>query len=221
MNTVRKPSTEGRRAAARHGLGGLGKTHYEGAKSSSAPATAHGSDCVLRHKTQLELWPSERGQGVADDEKRSSAHGIDRAGQATGPARAGVGARQGQEPPQPWGGGYQNVCTGQKFGADARIDVLRAMKLPALWMRVAESVGVDAFLAMWRAIDADPALSRDTGMIELTIRPYRSFLYAQRNRYIEALGERNLPARTIQTMLEENFGERLTVKHIKRILRAR
>mgnify|MGYP003350838351 CR=1 FL=1 len=64
---------------------------------------------------------------------------------------------------------------------------LRAMGLPAHLLRAAEAIGADAFLAFWRIIDQEPSIRTDKGDIEFHMRPYRSYLRYQRNRYIEQL----------------------------------
>lgn len=92
------------------------------------------------------------------------------------------------------------------------------MGISATWMRVAETIGFDAFLAMWRVIDADPACRSDKGDLELRLRPYRSYLRYQRNRFIEQLGASGKTAREIREIVKLSLCERISERHISRIL---
>lgn len=137
------------------------------------------------------------------------------------PLQQGVGGRQADPPASPGGGGYQNICTVLNFCAtagtekkrDPRLDELGAMGLPRTWMRVAEAVGFDAFLQMWRILDADESL-HDGNMIQAAIRPYRSYLRFQRNRYIETLAALDVPSSVIREMLKRQLGEEISERHI-------
>lgn len=91
------------------------------------------------------------------------------------------------------------------------------MGLPRLWLRVAETIGVEAFLAAWRVLDADPANHSERGDLELRLRPFRSYLRYQRNRYIEALASSSLSVKEIQVRIQRELGEQISQRHISRI----
>lgn len=153
-------------------------------------------------------------------EKRNSARGIDQVqGDAQG-LQHGVGGRQAQPLSPAGGGGYLDTCGVFKFrpaGAekkrDPRLDELSAMGMPRTWLQVAEAIGVDAFLAMWRILDGDESLHEDN-MVQAHLRPYRSYLRFQRNRYIETLASLRVPCAMIREMLKRQLGEEISERHI-------
>lgn len=141
----------------------------------------------------------------------------------------GVGARQGTQALPAGGGGYQDVCTVLDFqkkpedskktgpAGDPRLDDLRRMGLPRVWLRVAETIGTDAFLATWRILDADPSTWHNETILRIRLRPYRSYLRYQRNRYIEALTAQGLKPDEIQRRLQRQLGETVSHRHITRL----
>lgn len=139
-----------------------------------------------------------------------------------------VGGRQEAGASAPQGGGYPDICNvlefqkkrpRQKNGAarDVRLDELRKMGLQRVWLDVAEAIGADAFLAMWRIIDADPATQHNDTSLRLSLRVYRSYLRFQRNRYIEALATQGVPPLEIKRRLERQLCETVSLRHITRI----
>lgn len=156
-------------------------------------------------------------------EKRSSMDGMDGVDHLGGSPGSGVGARHGHPAPQAGGGGYQGTRGVSKFAnfafgdRDPRIDELRTMGLQARWIRIAEAIGVDAFLAMWRILDADPSVRTDKGDLEVTLRPYSSYLRFQRNRYIESLVGQGLGPREIQEAVKRELCEVISLRHISRL----
>lgn len=91
------------------------------------------------------------------------------------------------------------------------------MGLASYWIRVAEAIGPEAFLQMWRILDGENALQSDRGDLEIRLRPYRSYLRFQRNRYIEALCARGLNVRQIQEQVRLELCEDISIRHISRI----
>ena len=111
-------------------------------------------------------------------------------------------------PPQGWGvgadpsplshagGGYLSICmpfefslpVDKKIFADPRIGQLEAMGMRRIFIDVAEAIGFEAFMAMWKIFDADPSL-RDQGpsAMRIVMRPLSAWQRCQRNRYIEHL----------------------------------
>lgn len=137
----------------------------------------------------------------------------------------GVGGRQAHPYRQPGGGGYLETCTvlkpraiGPKKTRDPRLDELRAMGLHHTWQKVAAAIGVDAFLVMWRILDAEPQFHDPRGNLEVPIRRYRSYQRYQRNQYIRQLHSAGLKNPEIAARLEAQFGERLDQRSIMRII---
>lgn len=160
-----------------------------------------------------------------DCEKRNSERGTDQVQGDDQGLPQGVGGRQAALPPPAGGGGYLDICTVFKFRGgdgqkkrDPRLDELISMGLPRTWLQVAEAIGVDAFLAMWRILDADESLHEDN-MVQAHLRPYRSYLRFQRNRYIETLASLRVPCATIREMLKRQLGEEISERHLSRFMK--
>jgi hypothetical protein len=160
-----------------------------------------------------------------DDEKRSSTTGIDQAVAEDEGLRQGVGGRQGIGAPQVGGGGYPNNCTILNFQnsaqkkRDPRLDELSEMGLQRSWLTVAEQIGVDAFLQVWRILDSDRSNETTDGRRLVPMRSYSSYERYQRNRYIESLARMGLNDQQIRDALEQRIGEKVTKRHICSIRR--
>jgi len=137
-----------------------------------------------------------------------------------------VGARQGQTDPRLAGGGYPETCTVLKFSArppeaeknrDPRLNELQRIGLKRVWLDVAAEIGVDAFLAMWRILDADESSRHKEGFLQIHLKLYRSFLRYQRNRYIEALAAQGYKPIEIQHSLTRQLREPVSLRHISRL----
>lgn len=168
---------------------------------------------------------------MSKDEKRSSSRESAQLPLALDHPDQGVGARQAPRPTPPGGGGYQDVCTvfefqkkpptaEKKSTRDPRLDELRHMGLPRVWLQAAEAVGVDAFLKIWRIIDADPSSWHNDTSLRVRLRPYKSYLRYQRNRFIEALTVQGVKADEIKRRLRQQLGEDVSHRHITRLAKA-
>lgn len=134
----------------------------------------------------------------------------------------GVGARQGGGLPAAGGGGYLDECTPAELWADARLRELADMGLPKVWLEIAHDLGYEAFMRMWRRLDAAVELrSEAESMIEVQLRRYSSFQRYQRNRFIEALADMGLTGRQIRERVSADIGENLSISHIRRIVKPR
>lgn len=141
----------------------------------------------------------------------------------------GVGGRQADTPRPQRGGGYQNKCTILNFDPraaekkrDPRLEELREMGLQREWLDVADAIGVDEFLKVWRILDASSAAhSRkgEDGRLMVPIRCYSTFLRYQRNRYVEALNAMGLTPPEIQRKLMEQLCEQISIRHISRLVK--
>lgn len=134
----------------------------------------------------------------------------------------GVGGRQQGSDPPTGGGGYQKKCAILEFSkTDPRIQELRDLGLQQTWLDVVDIIGFDAFLAMWRRLDADPSLHAENGgRIEFSIRTYRSYLRYQRNRYIRSLRECGHSVIEIQALVKQQLAEQISARHIDRLSRS-
>lgn len=137
----------------------------------------------------------------------------------------GVGGRQAPSLAPDGGGGYQNICTVLNFepGAaekkrDPRLAEFQQMGLQRVWLDVAEEIGVDAMLKMWRILDRDQSSIGDDGRLLVPIRSYSTFLRYQRNRYIESLNNMGMKPREIQEKLNVQLCEKISLRHISRLI---
>lgn len=167
-------------------------------------------------------------------EKRSQQPGIAGCHQRSVAARVKVsagsqhpGGRQASATSLPQGGGYLDVCSASELRIrhhcaadhDPRLDDLRAMGMHHTWQKVAAEIGMDAFLAMWRILDADTQFQHPKGGLELTIRRYKSYLRYQRNRYILQMNGMGYREADIKYRLAQGLSENLAVSHISNIVK--
>lgn len=139
--------------------------------------------------------------------------------QATG---QGVGARQATPSRPGRGGGYLHECIGSQLLTDARIRELADMGMPDVWLKVAHSIGFDAFMLFWRVLDAEESMRSDSdSAIEIRLRRFRSFERYQRNRLIESLVDQGLTDTLIRECVRVELGEELSLPHIGRLAGAR
>lgn len=92
------------------------------------------------------------------------------------------------------------------------------MGLPLVWIKIAESIGFDSFLNMWRMLDEEPQLQTDKGDLAITLRSFRSYLRFQRNRYIEALCTAGMGITDIQALIQRELCEKISRRHISRLV---
>jgi hypothetical protein len=92
------------------------------------------------------------------------------------------------------------------------------MGKPIVQLRVADAIGVDAFLAMWRIYDAEPSCGTESDDLNIRMRSYRSYLRFQRNLYIEGLSGTGKSTKSIQKSVHRHLCERISIRHITRII---
>ena len=141
-----------------------------------------------------------------------------------------VGARQTPPLPPPPGGEYLKNCDlsnfsktapGEKKRRDPRFEELEKIGLPAVWLRIAERVGFDTWLDLWRMLSDDESVRHDGGSRLPKIRCFSAYSRFQRNRYIKALAAQGMPPKEIQTALRKNLNEYLDISNIVRMTRRR
>ena len=93
------------------------------------------------------------------------------------------------------------------------------MGLPRAWMRIAEAIGVDAFLTTWKFLDAEYGDVQPGEVLRIHLRRYRSYLRYQRNRVIEAQYASGKNSMEIKKHLRASLGEDVSRAHILRIAR--
>ena len=153
------------------------------------------------------------------DEKRNPGQGIATTDAQGGDQLQGVGGRQSSPPPLPQGGGYLDNCTTSKFQKkiDPRFQDLARLGLQPAWLRVAEVVGVDMFLEVWRILSHDPQHATDGGRLLVPLRSYKHYLRYQRNRYIETLRNMGMSPRAIKRRVADQLGEQICLRQIERL----
>jgi hypothetical protein len=157
----------------------------------------------------------------ADSQKRSSGDDVDVQGGDPGAGVEGVGGRRGDRRAAARGGGYlpsRGISNFRDPRRDPRLDELRAMGLPAGQLRIAEAIGHDAFITLWRVADGEASFHTDKGDLELRLRPYRSYLRFQRNRYIETLHAQGKTLDEIRKLVLEHLCEPISARHIRRLV---
>lgn len=100
-----------------------------------------------------------------------------------------VGVRHSPTTSHSQGGGYLQNCTifkplDTQTERDPRIDELKKMGLHIAWIRVAEEIGFDNFLKMWRVIDGEEKFQDERYGLLMSLRRYNSYKRHQRYIYI-------------------------------------
>jgi hypothetical protein len=94
------------------------------------------------------------------------------------------------------------------------------MGMPDVWLKVAHAIGSQNFIRMWSILGSEPSCEAPDGGIECKLRPFRSYLRFQRNRYIEELCRRGWGREQIQAEISRQLCENLTPGHISRLMRS-
>jgi hypothetical protein len=100
---------------------------------------------------------------------------------------------------------------------DPRLAELQAVGLPTHWQRVAEQIGVDAFLLTWQLLDEADSVRDDCGRVHIP--SFAGWIRHQRNLMIVAWARKGLEAREIQKRLVDSLGYDLSVRYIKKLMR--
>ena len=141
----------------------------------------------------------------------------------------GVGVRQGDLQAPLVGGGYLNDCTPSNFSTlepapsaekkrrDPRFCELEKIGIPGVWLRIAERVGFDVFLDLWRILSEDDRVRHDGGARLPKLRSYSAYSRYQRNQYIRSLAAQGTPPNLIQEALRRQLNECLHITNIIRI----
>jgi len=137
----------------------------------------------------------------------------------------GVGARHRQTHPAAQGVGYLDNCNktqtlplGEKL-RDPRIEELREEGISWQWIAIADAIGYDNFIMMWRMVsgfDHNPYSS----MVRIFIPHSRKLDKIQRNRFIATMSRENKSTDEIMERLKNELNCGLKRKQICRIIDA-
>lgn len=97
------------------------------------------------------------------------------------------------------------------------------MGIQAPWLRIAEAIGPDAFLTVWRIADTEPMFrltggAAERGYLQMRLRPFKAWHRYQRNRYIEALAGSGKSPAEIQEAVRLNLCEKISLRHISTLM---
>lgn len=134
----------------------------------------------------------------------------------------GVGARHRQSGTADRRGGYQQICNSEMFSkkiaptSDSRINELREIGIASYWIDIAETIGVDNFLAMWSILS-----DSDTVQLEkhyAYVPRYSAWTRYQRNRAIISMHADGLSPKEIKIRIKNDLKEDITLGHINKII---
>lgn len=90
--------------------------------------------------------------------------------------------------------------------------------MPSVWLEVANAIGYENFMTMWRILDRSLQLrSESESMIEVKLSRLARYHRFQRNRFIEFLVRAGYNDKAIREMVEAQLGETLSLSHIFRL----
>ena len=120
--------------------------------------------------------------------------------------------------------GRKLIMQAFEFAAAAHKDQTRASGMPYIHhclstAKILATIGMDAFLEMWRILDAEETFQHHKGNLEINLRRYSSYIRFQRNEYIRALAKEGLDAKEISVLLSRQLCEKIEISHIKDIIK--
>lgn len=135
---------------------------------------------------------------------------------------APLGARHEAPPPPAAGGGSRDECNGSDFDVrparDARIDELRRSGVGRVWLTVADAIGYEAFLVVWRTLAAQPEVADERHRVYVP--RWHSFLRYQRNLLVRTLARSGATPEEIQAAVAKEVGEMMSRTHVCRLVKA-
>ena len=102
--------------------------------------------------------------------------------------------------------------------ADPRLEELRRIGLPRVWMAVALQLGFDAFMSLWQVLMREGHVDDRNRVV---VPNYSRYLRFQRNQLIRELDDEGLTADEIRRHLRKVTGQELDITHIRRTMRPR
>lgn len=150
-----------------------------------------------------------------------------------------VGGRQAIGHGTAGGGGYLNECTPPEcrqrpakknfadFSANSQLDPreaallseLDAMGLSRVMLQIAQTIGFDNFMAMWRILDGSyEAMADNDSGIYIRLQRLSAYKRFQRNRFIEAMAAMGMSQPEISRSVTRDLGEKVSDRHIWRLM---
>lgn len=98
---------------------------------------------------------------------------------------------------------------------------LYAMGLSRVLLRIAETIGVDAFMDVWGILESSPEVHHDASAgLRLQMPRLAAYRRYQRNRFVEALAVAGLSESEIRATVKSRLGESISDRHTRRLMRA-
>lgn len=92
------------------------------------------------------------------------------------------------------------------------------MGLRRTFIDIAEQIGFDNFMTVWRLLDDDPTfVEQGPSGLRVVMRRFSAWERYQRNRYMEALFKAGLSDDEVLERLQLQLRENLTKRHVERI----
>lgn len=95
---------------------------------------------------------------------------------------------------------------------------LRQMGLPRVWIDAVDLLGAGRLIELWRHLDRNADVEHE-GRLRMTMPAFSRYRRFQRNRYIQALEAEGCSPDEIQERVARELGERISIRHIKRLRR--
>lgn len=132
-----------------------------------------------------------------------------------------VGGRQQSLGLRVRGGGYPDICTDSiaagsapaARGADPRIDELRTVGLPRIWITVAQEIGFEAFMRLWHVMMRYGHVDDRSRVVVPNFSRYTRF---QRNQLVRNLAMEGLDVDEIREAVNRATGEMISESQIRR-----
>lgn len=139
-------------------------------------------------------------------------------------ARTGRGGGSARQPrPRRQGGGYPDFCSAAENSplGDPRLAELRRLdRLSPVWLKVAEEIGLEAFVRMWRLLIDEhepPPAGAPREQVRVYVPSFEWWGIAERNARIRQLSERgHTPGQIVGIVASD--GWEISERHVTRVL---
>jgi len=100
--------------------------------------------------------------------------------------------------------------------SDPRVAELRGLRLSAAWLGVAELIGFDQFVAVWRLLTSSEAWMDERNRISLP--SFRQYMRLQRNLMIKSMLADGFSSAEIRARVKSALGEDVGLSHLHKIV---
>ena len=104
--------------------------------------------------------------------------------------------------------------------ADLRLRELAEIGLAGVWLAAASLLGYDRFLALWRHLSADEAMTLPDGQVLLRLRDFGHYERLQRDLYIRRLVGLGFGPMEIHQMVRRHLGDERDYRAVKKVAAA-